>query len=82
MSASQDYSVPIIDSILHPSDRNILIPIAPIPRAQSAIAAAVRLVHRLQCPVGTFTTLFVGGAGDAPAVALSHRAGAGSGTAW
>ena len=30
--------------------RNILIPIAPIPRAQPAIAAAVRLVHRLQCP--------------------------------
>jgi nucleotide-binding universal stress UspA family protein len=47
---------------------NILIPIAPIPRAQPAIAAAVRLVHRLQCPVGTFTTLFVGAPGSAPAV--------------
>ena len=48
--------------------QNILIPIAPIPRAQPAIAAAVRLVQRLQCPAGTFTTLFVGAPGDAPAV--------------
>ena len=48
--------------------QNILIPIAPIPRAQPAIAAAVRLVHRLQCPAGTFTTLFVGDPGSAPAV--------------
>ena len=48
--------------------RNILIPIASIPRAQPAIAAAVRLVHRLQCPAGTFTTLFVGAPGDAPVV--------------
>jgi nucleotide-binding universal stress UspA family protein len=48
--------------------RNILIPIAPIPRPQPAIAAAVRLVQRLQCPAGTFTTLFVGEPGDAPAV--------------
>ena len=48
--------------------QNILIPVAPIPRAQPAIAAAVRLVHRLQCPAGTFTTLFVGAPGSAPAV--------------
>jgi len=48
--------------------RNILIPIAPIPRAQPAIAAAVHLVQRLQCPIGTFTTLFVGAPGNAPAV--------------
>ena len=48
--------------------QNILIPIAPIPRAQPAIEAAVRLVHRLQCPAGTFTTLFVGTPEDAPAV--------------
>src|SRR5215510_426840 len=48
--------------------QNILIPIAPIPRAQPAIEAAVRLVQRLQCPTGTFTTLFVGAPGDAPAV--------------
>ena len=47
---------------------NILIPMAPIPRAQPALAAAVRLVQRLQCPTGTFTTLFVGAPGDAPAV--------------
>jgi universal stress protein family protein len=33
-----------------------------------SIAAAVRLVQRLQCPTGTFTTLFVGAPGDAPAV--------------
>jgi nucleotide-binding universal stress UspA family protein len=48
--------------------RNILIPIAPIPRAEPAITAAVRLVHRLQCLAGTFTTLFVGAPGSAPAV--------------
>jgi nucleotide-binding universal stress UspA family protein len=48
--------------------RNILIPMAPLPRAQPAIAAAVRLVQRLQCPAGTFTTLFVGDPGEAPAV--------------
>lgn len=48
--------------------RHILIPMAPIPRAQPAIAAAVHLVQRLQCPVGTFTTLFVGASGNAPAV--------------
>ena len=48
--------------------RNILIPVAPIPRAQPAIAAAARLVDRLQCPVGTFTVLFVGAPGGAPAV--------------
>jgi nucleotide-binding universal stress UspA family protein len=48
--------------------QNILIPIAPIPRAQPAIEAAVRLVHRLQCPAGTFTTLYVGALGRAPAV--------------
>ena len=48
--------------------QNILIPIAPIPRAQPAIAAAVGLVQRLQCPTGIFTTLFVGAPGDAPAV--------------
>ena len=35
---------------------------------QPAIEAAVRLVRRLQCPTGTFTTLFVGAPGDAPAV--------------
>jgi nucleotide-binding universal stress UspA family protein len=48
--------------------RNILIPIAPSPHAQPSIAAAVRLVHGLQCPAGTFTTLFVGTPGNAPAV--------------
>jgi nucleotide-binding universal stress UspA family protein len=48
--------------------QNILIPIALIPRAQPAIAAAAHLVQRLQCPAGTFTTLFVGAPGDAPAV--------------
>jgi nucleotide-binding universal stress UspA family protein len=48
--------------------QNILIPIAPTPRAQPAIEAAVRLVRRLECPEGTFTTLFVGAPGGAPAV--------------
>jgi hypothetical protein len=57
MSASQEYSVPSMDSIL------------------SAIAAAVRLVHRLQCPAGTGTTLFVGAPWGRPRGALSHSAG-------
>jgi nucleotide-binding universal stress UspA family protein len=48
--------------------RHILIPMAPLPRAQPAMTAAARLVQRLQCPAGTFTTLFVGAPGDAPAV--------------
>jgi nucleotide-binding universal stress UspA family protein len=47
---------------------NILIPIAPVPSAGPAVQAAVRLVHRLQCPAGTFTALFVGAPESAPAV--------------
>jgi nucleotide-binding universal stress UspA family protein len=39
---------------------SILIPLADAPRPQPAVAAAVRLVRRLQCPTGTFTLLHVG----------------------
>jgi nucleotide-binding universal stress UspA family protein len=44
----------------------ILIPVAAKPRPQPAVAAAVRLVRRLQCPRGTFVLLHVGEAADAP----------------
>jgi nucleotide-binding universal stress UspA family protein len=48
--------------------QRILIPVAPAPRAQPALAAAARLVSRLSCPTGTFILLHVGAAGDMPAV--------------
>lgn len=48
--------------------RNILIPVAESPVAQPAVEAAARLVHRLNCPGGTFTLLHVGEASDMPAV--------------
>lgn len=46
----------------------ILIPIAARPRPQPAVAAAVRLVQRLQRPHGTFILLHVGEAGAMPVV--------------
>lgn len=39
--------------------KNILIPVAPIPNAQPAIQAAVRIAHQLNCPTGRFTILHV-----------------------
>jgi nucleotide-binding universal stress UspA family protein len=47
--------------------QRILIPVAPKPKAQPALAAAARLVDRLSCQGGTFTLLHVGTAGDMPA---------------
>ncbi len=48
--------------------QRILIPVAPAPKAQPAVAAAARLVSRLSRPAGTFTLLHVGAEGDMPAV--------------
>jgi len=48
--------------------RNVLIPMAATPRPQPAVAAAVRLVQRLQCEEGTFTLVHVGEEGSMPAV--------------
>jgi nucleotide-binding universal stress UspA family protein len=48
--------------------KNVLIPVAPQPRAMPAAAAAARLVSRLASPSGTFTLLHVGAAGDMPAL--------------
>jgi nucleotide-binding universal stress UspA family protein len=48
--------------------RNILIPIAAIPRPEPAIAGAVRLVRQLKCEHGRFTLLHVGEERSAPPV--------------
>ena len=48
--------------------RNVLIPMAATPRPQPAVAAAVRLVRRLQCEEGTFTLVHIGEEGSMPAV--------------
>jgi nucleotide-binding universal stress UspA family protein len=55
--------------------KNILIPVAPAPRARPAVEAAARLVSRLSCPSGTFHLLYVGAAGDMPAVHPPQVAG-------
>ena len=48
--------------------RNVLIPVAATPRPQPAVAAAARLVQRLECAAGEFTLVHVGEAGSMPAV--------------
>jgi nucleotide-binding universal stress UspA family protein len=48
--------------------RSVLIPMAATPRPQPAIAAAVRLVQRLQADAGEFTLVHVGEEGSMPAV--------------
>ena len=48
--------------------KNVLVPIAATPRPQPAVAAAVRLVRRLECPTGEFTLLHIGDPGSMPAV--------------
>ena len=55
--------------------KNILIPVAPTPRARPAVEAAARLVSRLSCPSGTFHVLYVGADGDMPAVHPPQVAG-------
>ena len=48
--------------------QNVLVPIAPKPRAQPALEAAARLVQGLNCAQGTFHLLHVGDPDSAPAV--------------
>jgi nucleotide-binding universal stress UspA family protein len=48
--------------------KKILIPVAPAPKAQPAILAAVRLAQRLNCPTGQFTLLHVGDDSEMPEV--------------
>jgi nucleotide-binding universal stress UspA family protein len=48
--------------------RNVLIPMAATPRPQPAVAAAVRLVRRLECEAGEFTLVHIGEEGSMPAV--------------
>ncbi len=48
--------------------KKILIPVAPVPAAQPAIQAAVRLAQRLNCPTGQFTLLHVGDDSEMPEV--------------
>lgn len=55
--------------------KNILIPVAPAPTAQPAIAAAVRLAQRLNCSTGRFTILYVGDEGGMPEVSCPDLPG-------
>jgi nucleotide-binding universal stress UspA family protein len=48
--------------------KNILIPIAPVPKAQPAIQAAVRIAEGLDCSTGQFTVLYVGDESEMPEV--------------
>jgi nucleotide-binding universal stress UspA family protein len=48
--------------------KRILIPITSVPDPQPAVEAAVRLVHRLHCPGGTFALLHVGERENMPEV--------------
>jgi nucleotide-binding universal stress UspA family protein len=55
--------------------KNILIPIAPVPNAQPAIQAAVRIAQRLNCPTGQFTVLYVGDDKGMPEVSYPELPG-------
>jgi len=55
--------------------KNILIPVAPVPKAQPAIQAAVRLAQRLNCPSGQFTILYVGDDSGMPEVSCPELPG-------
>jgi nucleotide-binding universal stress UspA family protein len=46
----------------------VLIPVARAPQAEPAVAAAARLVQKLNCPEGTFTLMHVGASDTMPAV--------------
>jgi len=48
--------------------KNILIPVAPVPKAQPAIQAAVRIAQQLNCSTGQFTVLYVGDDSEMPDV--------------
>jgi nucleotide-binding universal stress UspA family protein len=69
-----------VDGFVSPADgsvalRTILIPIAAEPRAQPALDAALRIVHGLELPVGTFRLLHAGNPGDMPQLQLPQVAG-------
>jgi len=55
--------------------RNVLIPIAPQPRAESAMEAAALMVRSLGIEAGTFCLLYAGHAAEAPVVAGRCAAG-------
>jgi len=55
--------------------KNILIPVAPAPKAQPAIQAAVRIAQRLNCPTGQFTILYVGDESGMPEVSCPELPG-------
>jgi len=55
--------------------KNILIPVAPVPNAQPAIQAAVRIAHRLNCSIGQFTVLYVGDDNGMPEVSCLELPG-------
>jgi nucleotide-binding universal stress UspA family protein len=48
--------------------KNILIPVAPVPKAQPAIQAAVRIAQQLDRSTGQFTVLYVGDESEMPEV--------------
>ena len=55
--------------------KNILIPVAPTPKAQPAIQAAVRIVEQLDCSTGQFTLLYVGDDSEMPEVSCPELPG-------
>jgi nucleotide-binding universal stress UspA family protein len=55
--------------------RNVLLPIDSLPRPDPALEAARRLTWALQCPEITFTMLYVGNAGEMPAVQIEEQPG-------
>ena len=55
--------------------KNILIPVAPVPTAQPAIQAAVRLAQQINCPTGQFTLLHVGDDSEMPEVSCPELPG-------
>jgi nucleotide-binding universal stress UspA family protein len=55
--------------------KNILITVAPIPNAQPALQAAVRIAQRLNCPTGQFTILYVGDDSGMPEVSCPELPG-------
>ncbi|MEP6932731.1 MAG: universal stress protein [Nitrospirota bacterium] len=55
--------------------KSILIPIAPVPKAQPAIQAAVRIAQRLNCLTGQFTILYVGDDREMPEVTCPELPG-------
>ena len=55
--------------------KNILIPVAPVPNAQPAIQAAIRVAQGLECPTGQFTVLHVGDDSGMPEVSCPELPG-------